>query len=105
MQNDILEKRIEKIIKEIRHSAIDCTLVELGIIKNFNIDKNRVTIILAFPFDNIPIKEYIIMSIEVPLEKMGVQVNIKETIMDQKEAEKFLEMEAKYWKGGKNKNT
>ena len=101
MQNDILEKRIEKIIKEIRHSAIDCTLVELGIIKNFNIDKNKVTITLAFPFDNIPIKDYVIMSIEVPLEKMGAQVNIKETIMDPKEAEKFLEMEAKYWKGGK----
>jgi hypothetical protein len=35
---------------------------------------------------------------------MGAQVNIKETIMDQKEAEKFLEMEVKYWRGG-NKNT
>ncbi len=105
MQNDISKEKIIKVITQIKHSAIDCTLVELGIIKDFKIDKNKVLITLAFPFEDIPIKDYIIMSIEVPLQKMGLKVDIKESVMNEKEAEKFLEMEAKYWKGEKNKNT
>lgn len=105
MQNEISEKKIKEIITKIRHSAIDCTLVELGIIKDFTIDHNKVSITLAFPFENIPIKDYVIMSIKVPLEKMGVQVNIQDTVMNEKETERFLKMETKYWKGSVNKKT
>ncbi|MFO7889918.1 MAG: metal-sulfur cluster biosynthetic enzyme [bacterium] len=105
MQNDISEEKIREVISKIRHSAIDCTLVELGIIKDFGIEKDRVTVTLAYPFEDIPIKEYLIMSIQVPLQKMGVKVDIRETVMNKKEAEKFLEMEARYWKGKKKNNT
>jgi len=105
MQNDISEEKIREIITKIKHSAIDRTLVELGIIKDYKIDKNKVLITLAYPFDDIPIKDYLIMSIQVPLQKMGIKVNIKETVMNTKEAKEFLEMEAKYWKGKKDNNT
>ncbi len=101
MKDDILEGKIKKTITEIRHSAIDCTLVELGIIKDFKIDKKKVLVNLAFPFEDIPIKDYIIMSVEVPLQKIGLKVDIKESVMNEKETEKFLEMEAKLWKGKK----
>jgi len=103
MKNDIAEEKIREAISKIRHSAIDRTLVELGIIKDFKIEKNKVTVTLAYPFEDIPIKEYLIMSIRVPLQKMGVKVDIRETTMNKKETEKFLEMEARYWKGKKRK--
>lgn len=101
MQKNIPEEKIKQTITAIRHSAIDCTLIELGIIKNFTISKKNVTITLAYPFEDIPIKEYLIMSVKVPLQKMGLEVDIKETVMNEDESEKFLKMEAKHWKGKK----
>ena len=95
------ENKIKKAIDKIRHSAIDCTLVDLGIIKDFELNKgNSVIITLAFPFENIPIKDYLIMSVKVPLEKMGLKVDVKTTVMNEEEAQKFLDMECKYWKDG-----
>ena len=60
---------------------------------------DKVAITLTFPFANIPIKDYLIMSVKVPLEKLGVKVEIKKTVMNEEEAQRFLEMEEKYWKG------
>lgn len=101
MLNDVTEQEIRNVIKQIKHSAIDCTLVELGIIKNVTINKKNVVVTLAFPFANIPIKDYLIMSVKVPLEKMGLKVNVKTTVMNKEESERFLDMEGKYWKWGK----
>ena len=101
MANDVTEEEIRNVIAQIKHSAIDRTLIDLGIIKDVSIDKKNVAIILAFPFDNIPIKDYLIMSVKVPLEKMGLKVDVKTTVMNKEESEKFLDMEGKYWKWGK----
>jgi ATP-binding protein involved in chromosome partitioning len=95
----ISEKEIRNVIGQIKHAAIDCSLVDLGIVKDVIIEKNRATVTLAFPFANIPIKEYLVMSIKTPLEKLGVEIEIKTTVMNEKESQRFLEMEAKYWKG------
>ena len=103
MAENVSEQEIRKVIAEIKHSAIDCTLIDLGIIKDVSIDKKNVVVTLAFPFANIPIKDYLIMSVQVPLEKFGLDVEFKTTVMNQEEARRFLDMEEKYWKGqGKN---
>lgn len=105
MAENLSEQEIRKVIAEIKHSAIDCTLIDLGIIKDVSIDKKNVVVILAFPFANIPIKDYLIMSVQVPLEKLGLDVEVKTTVMNQEETKRFLEMEEKFWKGqGKNSN-
>ena len=101
MVKDVSEHEIRKVIKQIKHSAIDRTLVELGIIKKFKINKDNVSVTLAFPFENIPIKDYLIMSVKVPLEKLHLIVEVKTTVMSKKETERFLVMEEKYWKTGK----
>ena len=103
MAENVSEQEIRKVIAEIKHSAIDCTLIDLGIIKDVSIDKKNVVVTLAFPFANIPIKDYLIMSVQVPLEKFGLDVEFKTIVMNQEEARRFLDMEEKYWKGqGKN---
>ena len=77
----------------------------MGIIKDVSINKKNVVVTLAFPFANIPIKDYLIMSVQVPLEKLGLDVEVKTTVMNQEEAKRFLDMEEEYWKGqGKNSN-
>ena len=105
MAENLSEQEIRKVIAEIKHSAIDCTLIDLGIIKDVSIDKKNVVVTLAFPFANIPIKDYLIMSVQVPLEKLGLDVEIKTTVMNKEETKRFLDMEEKYWKSQeKNSN-
>jgi metal-sulfur cluster biosynthetic enzyme len=99
----IPEKEIRNVIDQIKHAAIDSSLVDLGIVKDVITDGKKVTVTLAFPFDNIPIKEYLIMSVKTPLEKLGIEVEVKTTVMNEKESQRFLEMETKHWKGNKNK--
>lgn len=101
MAENVSEVKIRKVIEQIKHSAIDCTLVELGIIKDVEINKKCVVVTLAFPFANIPIRDYIIMSVKVPLEKMGLKVEVKTTVMNQLEVKRFLDMEEKHWKWGR----
>ena len=100
MSENVSELKIHKVISEIKHSAIDCTLVDLGIIKDVEIHYKNVTVTLAFPFANIPIKEYLIMSVVVPLEKMGLTVKVQTTIMNDEESGRFLKMETQFWKDG-----
>ena len=95
----ISEGEIRDVIEQIRHAAIDCSLVDLGIVKDVMIKGDKVAITLAFPFASIPIKDYLIMSVKVPLEKLGVKVEVEITVMNEEEAQRFLEMEEKYWKG------
>jgi len=98
MTKTISEEEIRDVIAQIKHSTIDCSLVDLGIVKDVAIKVDMVAVTLAFPFANIPIKDYLIMSVRMPLEKFGVKVEIETTVMNEKETQRFLKMEAKYWK-------
>lgn len=99
MTKTISEEEIRDVIAKIRHAAIDCSLVDLGIVKDVTIKGDKVAVTLAFPFANIPIKDYLVMSVKMPLEKFGVKVEVETTVMNEEETQRFLEMEAKYWKG------
>ncbi|MEX2703661.1 MAG: iron-sulfur cluster assembly protein [Candidatus Freyrarchaeum guaymaensis] len=99
MVDDISEEEAVKVVSQVIHLAIDCTLVDLGIVKKIKVENNKVFVTLAFPFPNIPIKEYLINSVKEPLEKLGAEVEIKTRVMTPEELEAFLEMEQKHWKG------
>ncbi len=103
MMETISEKEIRNVIDQIKHAAIDSSLVDLGIIKDVTINGDKVTVTLAFPFDNIPIKEYLVLSVKTPLEKLGAKVDVKTIVMNEEESQRFLEMETKHWKGNSNK--
>jgi len=99
MNENISEQIIHKLISEVKHPAIDCTLVELGILKDIRIESGKVMVTIAFPVRNIPIKDIIVNSVKEPIAKLGVECEIKETIMSQQEREAFLDKEQKNWKG------
>ncbi len=97
MTNDISLENIKKIVGKVKHPTINETLLNLGIIKEIKIKNNKANIVLAFPFENIPIKEQLIESVKKPLEKLKIDVSIKIIVMDHKELQKFLIAEQKYW--------
>ncbi|WP_455277383.1 iron-sulfur cluster assembly protein [[Eubacterium] cellulosolvens] len=100
MSRKISEENVRKLLADIKHPAIDRTLLDLGIIKLITIENNNVKILLAFPFPNIPIKEQLINSIRELINKQGLGVEIETTVMDEEKLHKFLAMEQEAWKGG-----
>jgi len=98
MTKKILEKDVRKALEKIEHPAINSTLIDLGIIKEISTKENKVTIIIAFPFPNIPIGDYFVNSVREAIEKLGAKPEIKITVMDQEEQKRFLTMEQENWK-------
>jgi metal-sulfur cluster biosynthetic enzyme len=97
---EISENDVREILAGVKHPAIDRTLLDLGIIKSVAVEGDNVHVLLAFPFPNIPIKEYLINSVRGPLGERGIAVGIETTVMDEEELQKFLAMEKEGWKGG-----
>ena len=99
-KNQLNINKIKQTLKNVKHPAIEETLFNLGILKNIELKGNKLTITLAFPFANIPIKDFLIEKIKEPLSKLGLDdINIKTTVMDKNELQKFLILEQKHWKG------
>jgi metal-sulfur cluster biosynthetic enzyme len=101
MVKEISEEEVQGAIAQVRHPAIDRTLIDLGIVKEILIKDDRVKIIMAFPFPNIPIRDYLVNSVRGPVEELGAEVEVEITVMDQEELKKFLAMEQEGWKGAR----
>ena len=92
------EEDVHNKLKEIKHPFIDCTLTELGIVKNITVNDITVIATFALPFPNIPIKDQLISSVKTALEQLGAKVEIRTTIMTQEAVQNFLYLEKKNWK-------
>jgi len=57
---EILKKDIKNVLLKIDHPEINSNLVKLGMIKDIKLKNGFVSIILALPFLEIPIKEDIV---------------------------------------------
>ena len=90
---------VYKLIKDIRHPAIDHTLFDLGIIKEVDVEDNRATVVFAFPFPNIPIEDQLVGSVAAPLVEKGMDFKYKVELMTAEEKDKFMKMEKEAWKG------
>ena len=100
MANNISEEDIRRAIEQVKHPAIARTLVELGIVKDITVKANKVNVTLAFPFPNIPIKDYLINSVRDQVTKLGGEAEVKITQMSQEEIQRFLALEQEAWEGG-----
>ena len=101
MNKDINSEDVRQAIENVKHPAIDCSLVELGMVKDINVKDNDVTFRLLLPFAEIPenIKSDMISSLRESLTGLEVSANIETAIMDEAERQYFLSMEEKHWKG------
>ena len=99
MVNNISEEDFRKAVAQVKHPAIDCTLIDLGIVKDITVKGDKVAVTIAFPVPNIPIRNIIINSVKEAITKLGAKCQIKETLMSQREHEIFLDKEQKNWKG------
>ena len=96
------EEDIRQVVAEIKHPAIDRTLVDLGVVKEITVNGNKVLVTMALPFSGIPtqVKDYLVNSVVEQIKKMDVEVKVDVTIMNQEELQAFLDMEQESWRGG-----
>ena len=99
MSNAISEEEVRKVLSQVKHPAINNTLINLGILKDIAVEDNKVILTIAFPFPNIPIADYLINSVREPVEKLGAEVEIVTTLMTPEEVQTFLRLEQEGWVG------
>lgn len=100
MTNNISEEDIRREVANVMHPTINCSLVELGIVKSIEIKKVKVIITMAFPFPNIPIEDYLVNSVREAIEEIDATVEIETVVMDKEELQKFLALEKENWRSG-----
>lgn len=102
MAKIVSEEDIRQAVAEVKHPAIDRTLIDLGIVKEITVKGNKVLVTMALPFPGIPaqVRDYLVNSVVEQIKKMDVEVEVELTIMDQEELQAFLAMEQESWQGG-----
>lgn len=93
------EQKVLEVISGVKHPAIDHSLLDLGIIKDIEIDDKTVILKFVFPFPNIPIADALIDSVKMPLNNIGYTLFSDIILMTEEEKAKFMQMEAEAWKG------
>ena len=101
MDKDITLEDVHQAIKNVKHPAIDCSLVELGMVKDINVKGSDATFRFLLPFAEIPenVKSHMINSLRESLTGLEVNADIETATMDEAERQYFLAMEKKHWKG------
>jgi len=97
-----MKKKVKNISKEdikielskATHPEINCSLVELGMVKDIEAKDAAVSITLVLPFLDIPIKEDLIDLIKESLKNLGknIKIKIKTAEMNEKEKERFMKL-------------
>ncbi len=90
---------VMKAISEVQHPAIAFSLLDLGIVKDIEVNDDVVNVTFAFPFPNIPIAGQLIHSISGPVESLGYVLKHSIVVMTEEERAKFMSMEARGWRG------
>lgn len=85
-------------VADIKHPAINHTLLDLGIVKNIEVADGIATIMFAFPFPKIPIEDVLVSSIANPIKELGLDFEYKTILMTENEKSKFMRMEAEAWR-------
>ena len=74
-------------------------MYDLGIIDGVKLNDNKITIFLAFPFPNIPIKDILIERVKEPLLDLKMEIEISISTMSREKLNNFSSLEQKNWQG------
>jgi len=86
-------------LEKVGHPAINYSLIKLGIVNDAELNDNKVSVIFAFPFPNIPIADTLVNSIAQPVKSLGLDFDYKIRVMTEEEKRRFFQLETEAWKG------
>ena len=94
------EENIRSMVAQVKHPAINDSLVNLGIVKDISVKDGKVNLLFAFPFPTIPIRDQLINSVKDMLAQHNIESEVKSTVMTQEELDRFMILEKQNWIGG-----
>lgn len=97
MSNTISKEEMHQAVAKVRHPEINRTLVELGMIKDIAVGDEKVILTMALPFLEIPIRDYLVHSVQEAIRKLGAEIEMKLTVMNQEERDAFMAMAREGW--------
>lgn len=77
MTNNISEEEIRRAVAKVMPSKIGHTLAELEMIKEIPVSDNKVVLTMAFPFLVVPIRDYLVHSVQEAVMKPGVEIEVQ----------------------------
>ncbi len=88
----ITTEKVYDELRQVMHPEIKRNLVELGMIKNVAIQDGNVTVTLALPFKEIPVKDSLVRSVQEAVKKLDAsnQVEVRLVEMSQQERAAFM---------------
>lgn len=99
---EITEEKIKTLLSQINHPVIESNIVKLGIVKKIHLERQTVTLTLAFPFlgastTDIAVRKEILKNVKSQLKNLGLKVKLKQKKMSQEEFKTFLDIEQQTW--------
>ena len=74
-------------------------MVELGMTKDMALEDDKVILSMGLPFLGIPIRDYLVHSVEEVVTKLGAEIEVKLTEMNKEEQDAFMAMAQEGWIG------
>jgi thioredoxin 1 len=101
MANNISLEDVQREVGQVMHPAINRSLVDLGMVKDVALKDDVVTLTLVLPALDIPasVKDHLVDSLRTAVAKLGPEVEVEITKMNEEERYNFLAMEQESWKG------
>jgi Mrp family chromosome partitioning ATPase len=98
----ITKEQVVDALRQVMHPELECDLVELGMIKHVAVRDSYVSVTLALPFIDVPVKDDLVRAVEGAVSEVerSLQVEVKPVEMSQRERATFMSMsEAKGSRG------
>jgi ATP-binding protein involved in chromosome partitioning len=82
------------------HPEIDCSLVELGMIKHVTAEQEKVVVTMNLPFPRVPVKDELVRIVTeaVANEDHTSQVEVQFATMNEEEREEFMKKAREKWR-------
>lgn len=73
-----------------KHPFIDYSLVDTGILKNVEVEGDKILVNIAWPSENTAIKPFIISLVSGSLKKLNRKIEINESLMKNEERDFYI---------------
>ena len=96
----LTEQEVMEAMSTTTHPEIDCSLLELRMIKDVGIEQERVRVTMNLPFPGIPIKDHLVQIVKdaIAQKDEAAEVQVAFATMSDAEREDFARKAREKWK-------
>jgi ATP-binding protein involved in chromosome partitioning len=98
MSQEVSEKDVHEALETVMHPEMDASLIELGMIKDVVVKRDKVIVTLALPFLGVPIRDYLVNITREAIMKLDIEADVKIAEMNREELQTFFATEREKWK-------